>query len=538
VRPFRHLQDRARWPGTLAAVPLRTSAALLAGIALGLTFEPVGLVGLLPFALAAFFCAVRGVSAVRGAALGLGFGLAYMLTVLFWIRVIGTDAWLALSTFEALYLAGLGAGLALVSRLRSWPLLMPVLWVGVEVVRGAWPMGGLTWGRIAFAGADTPYADWLPWVGINGVSLLMALSGGLLAWLAVGLADRRTRRPRTLARRVPVLLGAAVVLCVPMLTSWSGDPAGEFTVAVVQGDVPGDGDDLVAHHREVTRSHVELTQDLARDVAAGRQPQPDLVIWPENTTAVDPFTNESIRQDIQDSARAVGVPVLLGGIVDAPREDQVLNQGIVVSPETGAGDRYTKRHPVPFGEYIPYRNLFGTWTSERLDLVPRDMISGTRVEPLRVDGVEVADLICFDVAYDDTLVDQVTRGADLVVVQTSNALFIHTGQIDQQYEMSRLRALETGRYVVVASVNGRSAVIAPDGDAAAVIEPRTRDVLVERVRLVDGVPLSMWVGPWLGRACVVASVLALAVCLLPYRRTTRAERVRPLETADTGGMPS
>ena len=514
-------------------MPLRTSVALVAGVALGLSFEPVGLVVLLPVALAAFFWSVRGTSARRGATLGLVFGLAYMLTVLFWIRVIGTDAWIALSLFEALYLSALGAGLALVSRLRAWPLLMPALWVAAEVVRGAWPMGGLTWGRVGFATADTPYADWLPWVGTNGASLLVALSAGLLLWLVegVGAGSRRD----ALWRRGAVLVVAAAVLCTPMLTSWSGATDGDFTVAVVQGDVPGDGDDLVAHHREVTQSHVDLTGDLAREVRAGSEPQPDLVIWPENTTAVDPFTNRSIREDIEASTREIDAPVLLGGIVDATREDQVLNQGIVWSPETGPGDRYTKRHPVPFGEYIPYRDVFGTWTSERLDLVPRDMISGTRVEPLRVDGVEVADLICFDVAYDDTLIDQVTRGAGAVVVQTSNALFIHTGQIEQQFAMSRLRALETGRYVVVASVNGRSGVIAPDGDPVGLIEPRTRDVLVEEITLTAGVPPSMWVGPWLGRACVVVAIAAVALCALPYRRTTRGEAQRSPDRTDMAG---
>lgn len=517
--------------GSLAAVLLRTSVALVAGLALGLSFEPIGLAFLLPLSLAALFLCVRGQSVGRGAWLGFAFGSACMLAVLFWLRVIGTDAWIAASLFEALYLGALGAGLSVVSRLRVWPLLMPVLWVAVEVIRGAWPLGGLTWGRVAFAAADTPYAHWLPWIGATGVSFLVALTGGLVAWLVLPGGPRHRPSPAVIARRGAVLVIAVLVLLAPTVGSWSGSDRGNYTVAVVQGDVPGDGDDLVAHHREVTRSHVELTEELATDVARGNVPEPDLVIWPENSTAIDPFTNKDMRDSIQGSVDAVDAPVLLGGIVDAPREDQVLNQGIVVSPGTGPGDRYTKRHPVPFGEYIPFRDVLGTWTSERLDLVPRDMLAGTRVEPVRVGDVGLAALICFDVAYDDVLADQVTRGAGLVVVQTSNAMFIHTGQIEQQFAISRLRALETGRYVVVASVNGRSGVIAPDGEPVGLVEPRTRDVLVQDVMLTGGVPPSMVVGPWLGRGCVVVGAAAVALCLLPYRRGRSRS---PVGRADRG----
>jgi apolipoprotein N-acyltransferase len=502
--------------GSLAAVLLRTTVALVAGLSLGLSFEPAGQVLLLVPSIAALFWCARGRSLRGGALLGLVFGVGYFHVLLFWLRVIGVDAWMAVSWFQALYLCVLGAGLALVARSRLWPAWMPVLWVAVEAFRGAWPMGGVSWGRIGFGVADTPFADWLPWVGSTGVSLLLALAAGLLAWL-VALADDGRPTARDVVRRSAVVVVAAGLLLVPPSSGWSGTDRGAYTMAVVQGDVPGDGDDLVAHHREVTRSHVDLTRDLAEDVARGEARQPDLVVWPENATAMDPFTT-SIAEPIREAVREVGVPMLLGGIVDAARGDQVLNQGIVVDPETGPGDRYTKRHPVPYGEYIPYRRYFGTWTSERLDLVPRDMLAGTGKEPLRVDDVEVADLICFDVAYDDALVDQVTRGAELVTIQTSNALFIHTGQIEQQYEISRLRALETGRYVVVAAVNGRSGVIGPDGKLVSGIEPRTRAVLVEDVRLVGGVPPSMVLGPWVGRLCVLLGLGAVAAGVLPYRR--------------------
>ena len=97
----------------------------------------------------------------------------------------------------------------------------------------------------------------------------------------------------------------------------------------------------------------------------------------------------------------------------------------------------------------------------------------------------MADAICFDVAYDDGITAQVSRGAELLVVQTSNATFIRTDQIDQQFAITRLRAIETGRWTAVASTNGVTGVIAPDGEVVDVAEPRTQDVLVQRVALID-----------------------------------------------------
>ena len=131
-------------------------------------------------------------------------------------------------------------------------------------------------------------------------------------------------------------------------------------------------------------------------------PAPDFVVWPENSTALDPFLDASLNSEIREAVAAVGVPVLVGAITDDPEPGKILNQGIVWTPTTGAADRYTKRHPVPYGEYIPWRDSNPlTSRFDELARVARDMQAGTRVEPLRIAGVDVADAICFDVAYDE-----------------------------------------------------------------------------------------------------------------------------------------
>ena len=222
------------------------------------------------------------------------------------------------------------------------------------------------------------------------------------------------------------------------------------------------------------------------------------MLWPENSTATDPFDDAATNARSSRRATAIGVPILVGAIVDGG-PNEVLNQGIVWDPETGAGERYTKRHPVPFGEYVPLRSVFLRYNFfDRLRDVGRDMLTGTRDEPLDVGGVPVADAICFDVAYDDGITAQVSRGAELLVVQTSNATFIRTDQIDQQFAITRLRAIETGRWTAVASTNGVSGVIAPDGEVVDVAEPRTQDVLVERVALIDTLTPATRIGAWSG----------------------------------------
>jgi apolipoprotein N-acyltransferase len=500
---------------------LRCLAALVGGVVLSLAFEPVGLAVLMPVALAVLVLAVRGLPVRWGALVGWLFGVGFMTTLLWWMRAVGTDAWGALSFFQALYFAPLGMVLALVTRLRAWPVWAAVAWVAVETWRGTWPFGGLPWGRLTYATAGTVWQSVLPWLGMTGVSLLVALTGTTLAWLVTS----RLRRP--LAALVAVG-GLAAVTLLPLLGSYAALPgvAGtgeELTVAAVQGDVPGDGTDVPSVHRQITANHVALTEQLARDVEAGDEPRPDLVVWPENSTAVDPFTDVGVHAGIVAASDAIGVPILIGGMSDSPRPDEVLNQGIVWRPGLGGGDRYTKRHPVPYGEYIPFRGSLLPDTYGQLALIPRDMARGTSLEPLQVGDALVADAICFDIAYDDVVHGQVAHGGELVTVQTSNAMFINTAQIDQQFEISRLRAVETGRYVVVAAINGVSGIVAPDGSVVQSAAPRTQDVLVADVPLVHGVTPAVRLGPWPGRAAVAITLVGVALALVPYRRPARPD---------------
>ena len=458
---------------------LRVVLAGLGGIGAGVAFEPLALGYLLPVAVAVVTLCCRGLRPGPGFLVGAVFGTAFMLVLLPWLQVIGVDAWIALSLVQGLFYGLLGAGTVSVLRLPGWPVWVAALWVAAELLRARLPFGGFPWGKLAFATADTPVAPLVAYVGTAGVTFAVALLGTALAWAALTVR-------RTPVRAVAAVLGAVLVASLGSAFPPNTPPPNEdrpvVTVAAVQGDVPGEGMDAFSERRAVLENHVRATLELAEDIDAGSVPRPDFVVWPENSTDIDPFQDPTVHADIQAAVDAVGVPVLVGAMVDGGEPSDVYNQGIVWHPGSGPGERYSKRHPVPFGEYIPLRDVLAPYI-ERLDQIPRDMVPGTRTGALEIGGITIGDLICFEVAYDDLVRDVVDSGAGLLVVQTNNATYMGTGQVEQQFAISRLRALETNRHVVVAATNGVTGVVAPDGSVVERLPVRTRGVIVESFNL-------------------------------------------------------
>lgn len=493
---------------------MRILTALAGGLALSAAFEPLAQGWLLPCAVASYALVLRGTSLRHGAALGACFGIAFLGTHWWWMRAVGLDAWALLTAAGTAFFAFQGALVALVHRSRWWPLGVALMWTGVETARSAWPFGGMPWGRLAYATAGTPAAPSLAYVGTAGTSFLLALLGACLAWLVT--ARSRAALGGTLA--------ALAMLGVTDAFPWQATSAGHLTVAVVQGNVPGDGAHLLAHHREVTANQLQGTLRLASQVAAGQSRRPDFVVWPENSTAVDPFKDGPDNAAVWEAARSIGVPVLLGTVDDVDTT-HFANQGIVWDPDTGAGDRYTKHHPVAFGEYMPFG--LPTGNLGNLRTLEQDSVAGTGTAPLRVDGTRIADAICFDVAYDDELDAQVSRGARVVTVQTSNATYIDTDQLQQQFAISRLQAVRTGRWVVVAAVNGISGVVAPDGRVVASVGRRQAGVLDTTVGMVTSVTPAVRMGAWPGRVMLAAAAAYLTFMAIVYRRRWKMDVLTP-----------
>jgi apolipoprotein N-acyltransferase len=523
--PTRGVRRRARdrWALMRAGLP-RTVLAVACGVLLALSFPPYGLWPLSVLAVAGLSLLTHGRTARQAAWTGFVFGAPFLLWLLFWLNVVGLDAWLLLALFESLFVAAMAAGQALTSRLRAWPLWTACLWVAQEWARDRVPLGGFPWGRLAFANTSSPFTPLAAIGGAPLVTFAVALSGALLA--AALIAGRRREGSRWGVRAgssaALALICAVIGFTVPLPTGGQtthGPASAEF--AVIQGNVPHAGMNFLGRPMEVLENHVAETDKLAAAVEAGRAPRPDLVIWPENSSDVDPFQTPAAFDLIQQTAERIGVPILVGALVNGPDVNHVQNEGIVWSPATGPGAHYTKQHPVPFGEYVPYRSLLTPYISE-LKRIPVDFYAGKTTGILQVGPARVGDVICFEVAYDGIVHDAIAKGGRVLVVQTNNATYERTGQPDQQFAMSRLRAVEHGRAVVIASTSGISAIIAPDGSVVERTQLATAAELEARVPLRDTLTLSDRVGAAPEWIMAIAGLLACAFALFAARRNRRA----------------
>ena len=272
---------------------------------------------------------------------------------------------------------------------------------------------------------------------------------------------------------------------------------------MVQGDVPV----VFAPwpRGEIFQMHLEETERLIDAIDAGDEPSPDLILWPENSLDIDPYKDPGVSDRIEDMSRRLGAPILIGAILDGPTRGTAYNAGIVWS-EDGPADKYIKRRVVPFGEYIPFRPVLGRLVGRFDREVPRDMLGGTDDGAIDMAGVRVGDYLCWDIAYDGVVRDTINNGAQMLVVQTSNASFTGTAQPEQQWQISRLRAIETGRTVVVPSTNGISGIIEPTGNVAARTEAQTSAHLTENVVLGRGTTPGVRWGGWLQTAITLIGV--------------------------------
>ena len=471
-----------------------------------------------PFALlgvALWVLASAGRTWRSGTLIGLGYGLAFFLPLLHWSGIyVGPMPWIALSVLQAGYLALLGASLPRALRTHH-ALAAPTvagLWVAQEALRDRTPYGGFPWGRLAFSQADGPIGALAAWGGAPLVTFAVALGGALIGLAALHLRWRSIRAGVLAGAAAGAVIAAG--LLVPLPTSGR-----LLQVAAIQGNVPKAGLDFNAHRRAVLDNHARVTRQLAGEVAAGRATQPQIVLWPENSSDLDPFQQPDARAVIDGAVDAIGAPTLVGTVLNRP-DGRLTNASIAWAPHRGPGQVYAKRHPVPFAEYIPDRAFFRKLSTE-VDLLRRDFVGGTRVGRIDLGPARLGVAICFEVAYDDLVRDTVRAGADLLVVQTNNATFGRTDEAAQQLAMSRLRAVEHGRALVHVSTVGISALIAPDGRLLTSTKLFTPAILQAALPLRTQLTVADRVGAWpeAGLSAVALLVLLLVGARERLRRS-------------------
>jgi apolipoprotein N-acyltransferase len=520
-------------PGAPGGLRLRWAllAGLAGGAALTAAFPPYGIWPLAAVGPALLVVALRQRSLRGSFAVGLVFGLAFFVPLLSWVLNLAWYAWAALAVSEAVIFAVLSVGQRLLLRLPAWPVAVAGWWVAIEAFRDRWPWGGFPWGRLAMSQAQAPTVRWVSAGGPPLLTFLIALAGACLAWLIV---ERRVLPAACFACAAGVTLAGAAL---PVTTS---SPV-SATVAAVQGDVPHARSlPTLFNDAQITLNHATATEQLAAQVKAGHRGAPGVVIWPENSTNLDPFLYPGIYQEIAAAVRAVGRPVLVGELLDNP----VRNVAQLWVPGRGPTTVYVKRQLVPFGEYIPFRGLISHITS-LTSLQPVNMTPGHRAVVFRIGRIRLGDVICYEVGFDGLVRSEVAAGANLLSAQSNDATFEvdgQTGESLQQLAMARIRAVEFDRSVVVASTTGVSAIIAPDGSLITHSGTWQRAVLEARVPLLTGRTLAERLGGWpeyvITTLTVLALIAAAGAAVAERRRARHGPRRRRVQQAGDPGADS
>ncbi len=462
-----------------------------------------------------FLWLVRGSRPGRAALCGFVFGLVFFGALLYWILLFGELGWVSLVLMSAGFAAAFGALAPAVWR-PEHPLLgtfgLAALWTLIEWVRGAFPLGGFTWGQLATTQVDAPALPLASVAGALGLSfLVMLVAGSMLLAL-----ERWGSGARLRALGAAALAGIVVIAPAAIPTSAPSDDE-PIDVAVIQVNVDavehlvGDAEDIA-----VAMLHVDRHRALASD-------PPDLVVWGEGALDPGALDDSETRRAVMDVIATVGVPTLAGAVT----RDAEGNERTVTLAFDGTGavvDEYAKVHLVPFGEYVPFRDAL-SWISAT-EQVPVDRVPGEEVTLISLPGLPAFGTpICYENSFPAIDREMVRLGAGFLVVTINNASYDRTAASEQHLQMSRLRAVENARWVVHAAVSGISAFIDPSGgvvDSRGLFEPATmrRPILAS----VETTPYTRY-GAWVVWG---SAVLVIVLIALPRRRRTSRPAPTPL----------
>jgi apolipoprotein N-acyltransferase len=481
-------------------LPLALLVAALAGAAGSLALPPAGWWPVAFFAPIPLLWLVRGSGPGRAAACGFVYGIVYFGALLYWILLFGELGYAGLVLASGAFLAAFGAVAPAVWRPER-PILSTVglaaWWTVVEWARGTFPLGGFAWGQLGATQVDAPSLPLASVTGVWGLSFLVVLVAGVLL-----LAAERWTSPPARAAGIAAV-GLALVLA-PLAIPVPAPDGEEIDVASIQVDVSSVGDLTgVQEDLAVARLNVDAHRTLAAD-------PPDLVVWGEGSldpgATADPATRELVSATVAET----GAPTIAGAVIDDPDGSQ--HTSVVVFDGDGrAVDRYDKIRLVPFGEYVPFRGVLERFI-DAVDQVPVDRVPGPRVRTVQVAGLpSLGTPICYENSYPALTRAMVRAGAGVLIVTINNASYERTAASEQHLQMSRLRAVETGRWVVHAAISGISAVIEPDGtvvDRRELFEPA---VMRRTVRASSRTTVYVRVGDWMpwGSLGLVLGLVAL-----------------------------
>ncbi|WP_405739617.1 apolipoprotein N-acyltransferase [Streptomyces sp. NBC_00028] len=500
----------------------RSAVAALAGALPVLAFPAPSLwwfayVALVPWMLLARSAPTGKRAAYDGWAGGFGFMLAmhhwllpslHVFTLL--IAALLGGLWAPWGWLVRHFLAGPGR------RIVGAFLVLPSGWLLVELVRSWQGLGG-PWGVLGSSQWQVEPA--LRLASVGGVWLISFLIVAVNVAFAVLVVVPRSRVPA-----VAALVATVAVTSAAWMWSPRPDAAGRVRIAVVQ---PGVIDGLRSGDKRFAREE-RLTRELAgQDV--------DLVVWGESSVGFDLGDRPDLAGRLATLSRETGADILVN--VDARRSDKpgIYKSSVLVGPDGLTGDRYDKMRLVPFGEYIPARSLLG-WATSVGKAAGEDRRRGSGQVVMDVGhGLKIGPMVCFESAFPDMSRHLAESGAEVLIAQSSTSSFQDSWAPEQHASLAALRAAETGRPMVHATLTGVSAVYGPEGQRVGSWLPTDASTAaVYDVPLATGVTPYVRFGDWPTHAALLilaAWCVAQGLRSVRLRRAAPAPRVPPARTA-------
>ncbi|HEX2184383.1 MAG TPA: apolipoprotein N-acyltransferase, partial [Chloroflexota bacterium] len=373
------------------------------------------------------------------------------------------------------------------ARLVGSVTVLPSAWVSAELVR-SWEHLGGPWGLLG----TSQWANQRV-LGLAAVAGVWALSFVVMA-VNVAVATALAPGMEWSARSGAVVIGGSVLALTVAIGDRSAGPV-ERVVAVA-GVQPG----VIHGPEERLRAHEAATLPLAGA-------HPDLVVWGESSVGLDVESRPDQLARLASVAHAVGADVLVN--VDARRgPGGIYKSSVLVGPDGPVG-RYDKIRMVPFGEHIPLRPVLG-WASSVSQAASEDRRRGSGLRLLPAGDLRIGPLVCFESAFPDLSRQLATQGADLIVVQAATTTFQGSWAQPQHASLAAVRAVETGRPVVHATLSGVTAVVDHTGQVRLWAPTTRRGAWAVTVPITAGTTPYVQLGPWVPLTCtLLLALLAL-----------------------------
>ena len=472
--------------------------AWLAGLGCVFGFEPFGIFPIPLLALAVLFTLWQHAGTPRKAAwVGFAFGLGLFGAGIGGIYIamhvygdmpllLALLATLLFAAFWALLpaLAGYAQARIPVANGLRIMLVMPAVWTLLEWFRGLL-VTGFPWLTLGYSQSDTPLAGYAPVFGVYGVSLVVAISSGLLAWLfseahslrTLTLALSRLARKRVTWLALLLLWGAGALLHTVAWTQPHGEP---FSVALVQGNI--------AQNLKFNEDALVGTLETYRRLVL--QNDARLTVLPE--TALPLLRHEvppTLVEQLRKHARQNGGDVLIGSF----ERDHGSYYNSVFTLGAADEQHYRKQHLVPFGEFIPLRPLLGWLINGVLNIPMGDLARGDAHQaPLNIAGQRVAVNICYEDVFGEEIIRSLPR-ATLLVNVTNDAWYGNSPVAAQHNQIAQLRAMESGRMMLRATNTGVTSIISADGKVLQQLPQHVEEVLSGMAQGYDGsTPYVRW----------------------------------------------